>query len=131
MSTMVALHIAETGRVEHVAPDTIARVAPWIVLEPECLRTYGARVTLADSDDTELLVAEDVNEVLLRIDVARAALCNMEHPEQPVRVTNWMAQFWVLLVANFFVAAFTYRWGEAFGHFVRLTTGLDPYWWLP
>lgn len=135
-STLVLLStIATDGHTEIVwcQPWDIERAQPWIV-GADSNRFEGARVFLNDGADQTVIVftAECAVEVVRRIDAARAALGALETPEQRVRVTNWMAQIWVLLLTNFLVSMFVSRWGGRVWDCLTTRALCDhPYMWLP
>jgi hypothetical protein len=74
MVTLTTIVVGREDREECFSPNNIARVEPFSAGTDPSPSWRGARITLADNDDTELNVGESVYEVRRRIDAARAAI---------------------------------------------------------
>lgn len=132
-STMVRLtHATEGRREEYFQPWVIERVRPWGI-GPDERTEIGSWVHL-DDGETVLRVAESAEEVQRRVDAAQEAidLRTAEILKQPtnVVVTNWMAQFWVLVVANIVLDVFVRDWSAVGRFVVTKYIGFDPYFWV-
>lgn len=99
----------------------------------------GSLVTLGVEPDRPKSVFTRLRpaEVAARVDAARRAIDpNLSVDVQPVRVTNWMAQAWVLILVHFigdvFLWRFSGRVGDCLLWFRNLPSCQDGlWWWLP
>lgn len=96
----------------------------------------GSRLTVSrGGDDATVYSVLPPGAIARRIDDARRAISDESAMRvQPVRVTNWMAQAWVLIVVNMLGSMFLWRLADRIGAcllwFTELPSCQGP-WWLP
>lgn len=132
--TMVHLQTANESGGEFATrfyqPWDIQNVEPWDVTA-DGQEFKGSRLTVSrGEDDITVYSVLPPSAIARRVDDARFAISGPS-TVQPVRVTNWMAQAWVLILVQFIGNLLLYRWATRLGECLFWHVCLYDGWWLP
>lgn len=115
-------------------PWDIQNVEPWDVTA-DGQEFKGSRMTVSrGEDDITVYSVLPPSAIARRVDDARLAISGPSSV-QPVRVTNWMAQAWVLilvhLISDVVLGRIGWRLGDCLFFFRGMPSCQGPWWWLP